>query len=409
MYYTYIWGGGRYRIANAIMVQSIDNGGFKMIDSTWQENSLKLAWLQRLLADETNAYFWMVHVKNCIRVVFSEFVQLNLAPKHSTIRKFIKEGSRLPQYWFDVLVILFRWTYVKDLCSCNFVKSLPICFNSALGAFQNHLMMITYQNFKNVNIFTIRDFLESKISVHVKLQIKWFEMFDSLPTGILQNLDFGFEKSPFFDLYKGGMRPKDCVSLFRELKDHRNDKAIAKWSLELELPNIDGLWSSLCRKATLLPNRKLSSFHVEFLNRAFMLNNARSKFSNISPMCPRCNKELDSFPHFYWECKSITKIWSSIIDAMDTVASVDENPRSKANCVLSNFNSPLLVTITVLFKKYLLQCKWFNNTVSIQEFFKSLLQLRNRHFKKCKYQSRTRKHFIFWDVLINDSFFDDYI
>ena len=256
LYYDYLWEGRRHRIAKTTMEQNLDNGGFKMINCKWQSASLKLSWPQKLLADDTNTFFWMEHVRSCFLIPMGDFVQMNIKIRSGcSLRKYIKSNKVLPRFWYDVFALLLRWTYVNDLATCSFAKCIPICFNSALGKFVVDRMLPLYVRFKQLNIFSIQEFLETKISVKRKLDTQWFEFFDTLPTGLLEDLEFGFDKSPFADLYKGGMRPKDCVELFRRLKPTRNNKAIQDWATDLQYNNLQEEWTNLCHKAKLLQTK----------------------------------------------------------------------------------------------------------------------------------------------------------
>ena len=170
LYYDYLWEGHRNRIAKATMEQNLNNGGFKMINCKWQNASWKLSWSQKLLAEDTNTYFWMEHIHSCFRIPVNDFVQMNIRIKsRHSLQKFLKPNKVLTHFWYNVFSLLFKWTYVNEIATCSFTKCIPICFNSALGRFTVDNMLPSYVSFKQLQIFTIQEFLETKISVRRKL------------------------------------------------------------------------------------------------------------------------------------------------------------------------------------------------------------------------------------------------
>ena len=163
-YYNYIWDDGRYRINKKVMEQPMENGGFNMLNVRYQENSLKLIWIQRLLADSATKYFWQEQVASCFCVPLTDLVRLNLHP--AQMKSLINEKSVLPPFWKDVCYIYFHWTYVSadKIKTCTYSGALSICFNLALGEYKLSSMLRQYSLLKDVNTFTIQEFLTADLS-----------------------------------------------------------------------------------------------------------------------------------------------------------------------------------------------------------------------------------------------------
>ena len=118
----------------------------------------------------------------------------------------------------------------------------------------------------------------------------------------------------------------------------------------------------------------------------------KARFLDISPFCARCRTDTDTYIHFLWDCTEISDLHNSVVDTFEILVSTEENAVDKTNCLLSNFNSPLLITIATLYKKYLFHCDWFHNVPSIYGFYSILHKFRNRHFLQCKYKRQTQKY-----------------
>ena len=304
--------------------------------------------------------------------------------------------------------IFFDWTYIAHdkIVSCKHAKQLPICFNSAFGTFDVPYLLTVYENFKELGIFTIQEFLETKISVETKIDIDWFTMLDMIPVELLQ-IGVGEDLHPLTDAFRGVLKPKNFMQLHRDIHLFRNEKAIRKWAHNLQLPDIGLMWQDLCLKSKHLPNKKLGCFHVEFLNRAFLFNDIVSLYSDQSPLFPSCNRENDSYVHFFWGCSRAQAICFLLTSWMEMLAPLGENDIDKRNCLLSNFESPLLITLSGYCKRYLYLSRICHFTPNVNEFFLRLKYLRENHYNQCKYLRSLPTHFALWDVLIYDSLFNE--
>ena len=302
--------------------------------------------------------------------------------------------------------IFFDWTYIAQdkIVSCKHAKQLPICFNSALGNFEVPHMLTVYENFKELGIFTIQEFLEAKISVKTKIDVDWFTMLDMIPLELLQ-IGVGEDPHPFSEAFRGILKPKNFMQLHRDINPFRNENAIGKWARDLHMPDIGFMWQELCLKSKHLPNKKLGCFHVEFLNRAFRFNDIVSLYSDHSPLCPSCSCVNDSYVHFFWECSRAQPIWILLIPWMEMLAPPGENDIDKRNCLLSNFESPLLINLSGFCKRYLYLSRICHFTATVNDFFLCLKHLRENHYNQCKYLRSLPTHFALWDVLIYDSIF----
>ena len=97
----------------------------------------------------------------------------------------------------------------------------------------------------------------------------------------------------------------------------------------------------------------MKSFHIQFLNRAYTTNAICAKYSDVSDLCPICEKETNSYVHAYWNCEKVKFIWEQIVDIMEALADPEEHEFTMKNCLLSNFKAILFVRITAFFKRFI--------------------------------------------------------
>ena len=389
----------------------MENGGFKMINTAYQENSLKLVWLQRLLAQEANITFWQEHIKSVLLVPIQDFIKCNIRPKSWT-KRFIKTGCVLPIYWIDILDIWFKSRYASkaQLKNCPYVNSMPMVFNTAIPLFCQPTMstlMLTYKTCKRLNIFTISEFVNCKLSVRVKMKIGWFQIYDAIPLAVLQKT---LKETPSdtsrTQMEQGLWAPRDFQKWFREVNECRNDKAILKWSTDLET-DIAALWTSLCNKGSELENVKLRTFHIEFLNRSYHLNKTRALYLNISPLCALCDSAVETYIHVFWDCPRVKNLWIAVMEIAEMIE--DDTVIDRSSCILSNFNSSLMIFLSVYLKRWIFFARIYGWNVSLAKFFLDLKARRERHYTMCRYQNKIQKHMEMWSVLSDDRILNEYI
>ena len=89
-FYDYVWDDGRHRISQAVMQQPLSNGGFSMHNVIYQENSLKLVWLQRCITNKSSLSFWLTHVQHCLIIPVKDLICSNIYPRG--FHRFVKKG-----------------------------------------------------------------------------------------------------------------------------------------------------------------------------------------------------------------------------------------------------------------------------------------------------------------------------
>ena len=228
-------------------------------------------------------------------------------------------------------------------------------------------------------------------------------MFDTIPIELLgKNYD---QNHAFVQIHEGNTTVKGKVSLFRDLNSCQNEKAIVKWSQDVQF-EVKSQWSQYCLKVKLLEDMKLHAFHLQYLNSGYILNVTKSKYSEVDPECLLCKKEPETYLHLFWYCEKTMVIWDKLIDIFEMIVDPTKNEINMQNCLLSNFNTKLLVLLTTYFKRYIFFSTFISYVPHWQHFKAFVIKMRERHYNKCKYQNKIQHHFKFWGVLVNDNAFE---
>ena len=414
LFYDYVWDGNRHKLAKSIMEQPVSKGGFNMHNMYYQEQSLKLIWLERLIVSDINLSFWQAHIKSCLLLPLKDFIRMNIrivtpaSTGRPDLSKFIRPGHSLPTIWMDIFYIYFRWSYVsrRKISSCSYLSNMAVCFNTAFGPYDFQEMFRMFFMFKENHIVTITEFVNSTLSIKKKQRINWFAMFDQIPVAVLRALKNSIDLHPLHKLQTGSLRAREIVILFKNIKHCENDRAIEKWSRDLEV-NVKDLWSTVCMKAAAFYDLKTRSFHLLFINRSYHLNTVICKYSNVSSLCTFCEIEPETYIHLFWDCTLVTQFWKVISDIYDMISDPDENPFNKANCMLSNFHSSLLILLVTTCKQHIHYSRIISGyNATVKGLLERISALRSRSFLKCKYQNRLSSHYRFWHQLSDDKIFE---
>ena len=316
----------------------------------------------------------------------------------------LRKDSSLPLFWKDIFELYFKWSYVnhEKVSTCQYVGKLGICFNSAFKSFEINTELKHYENLKKFNIFTIEEFLNSNMSLKNKINIGWFEMFDRIPVKILRNKKTA--DHPFKLLFEGKGSAKYFVKLFKEFKQCKNEKAIVTWKKDLEIEDLN--WESICTKAKYIEDTRLRSFHIQFLNQAYLTNKTKATFSSEDEKCSQCHRVTDSYLHAYWLCPNVRATWNELID-MQAIADPDENDFTVENWMLSNFKNTLFVCLTSFCKRYIFTANIFKMKVHVKDFINKLRVFRNNHRKRCMVKRNLSWYYELWDILAEDDTFNE--
>ena len=296
-YSDFAWGGGRHRMSQKNVQQPVLKGGLNMLNVFFQNRSLKYKWLHVLLQDHVIKPFWIQYLEGVLLIRVKDFLRCNI--HYSRVPCLFRDYDSVPLFW----KLLFKDWFIQQYVSRpSFVKSpnddRGLYFNSALSF---HLDFERYWWLNSLGAFTIMEvqeiwcFLSSQDKCY--LLSYFLQSYQSTVCHII-------EKKPDLDdrLFVLLANPRSSVKLTYSFLIQASYEApqnvICKWERDLG-ESVQDMWTVLCLKAGLIFETNLRAFHIQFLHRAYLLNNTRAKFSNVDPMCTFCGSELETYIHVF--------------------------------------------------------------------------------------------------------------
>ena len=214
---------------------------------------------------------------------------------------------------------------------------------------------------------------------------------------------------------QGLMPVKECYLWLRDKYIPIVYKATEKWAIDLN-ESADTLiqnWRALCGKYTRLFTPVLQDFHILFMNRSYQMNYIICKFVPISANCSFCDTVKETYVHVFFECKYVSFIWKKCrqfyIEHVDDDES-EESLMSKQACLLSDFNTQLLVIISVIVKYRVFLARINRFPIQFLDVLQALKRHRDTHWLKCK--GNPRKEMAYrqvWSSLASDAPFEEQI
>ena len=123
LFYDYVRG-GRHRMSMKVMEYPVEKGGFNMVNVVWQNFSLKLQWISRILQNAEEKAFWELYLRNSIIIKLEHFLQCNLLPR--SMYKMLRHQTSFPPFWRGLFSKWFWLQYVqgitKDSLMCLIIK-----------------------------------------------------------------------------------------------------------------------------------------------------------------------------------------------------------------------------------------------------------------------------------------------
>ena len=169
-------------------------------------------------------------------------------------------------------------------------------------------MLKYYHELQNMGIFTIEKFLQKKDTLN-NFAVRW--LVRRLPIHWLL-LDVNSDLSA--TLYHGVVNKKwSAKAIYQFFRDRifHPPTAIGSWSKELTNPLSETDWFNSCKKASVVKDIHLRSFHLTFINRGYYLNSTLARFTDVAPECPFCEAAPDSYLHIYWYCQCTSELIGS--------------------------------------------------------------------------------------------------
>ena len=393
MYHEYVWEGCHHRLSKNVLQQPIQRGGLNMLNVEFQNLSLKWKWLNILLNPPSIKPFWIVHIEDCILIDVHDFLRCNI-PVNS-IHKLVRNYQVFPQFWKGIFQEWFPRRYVpKNKFWYGVNKNSGVLFNSAVQpGWRMDLELYTW--LKDRGVFTWSELSQIWLFLSQEEQSLILNYYPTAVPVILLHLQ-GQDQDTVDTSFKTVIREDSTTKLIYSglIEDHYTPptKVWECWQEDLGVDDIGESWLNLCNKTRLIWNTMLHAFHIQFLHRAYCLNNQVSKFLDISDLCSFCNSAQEMYAHLFWECPLSQTVWSKVIEFCNEYVCVGGNILDKETCLLSDLKQSLLVFIATKVKYYFFLCRRNQVKPRYQELFHQLKSVCDNHFLKCKYSKNPQMY-----------------
>lgn len=316
--YNFIWDGKPEKIKREVLIKDYSKGGLKMIEIRTFITSLKISWLKRILANDSNKFFKHVYMSRLEQYGGKLFFESNYSEK-------------------DIDKIMSKQCFFKDIlkvwCKTNYKNCIPyyrneiIWNNSNIKAGGDSIFYLSWHQkgikyFKDLyNDAEHRFFTFTEVKTKYALPngdfLKYLSLINSIPNtwkrNIRQeNIDIPVGQ-PFINNLLKAIQPNKYVysHILNKVINHEK-RSEAKWN---EMFTEDSLNWSLIYTNTLRTTHdiKLQNFQYKYLLRIIPTNKFLLKCNiGTSALCDFCVMEIETVNHLFWECIHVQHFWREL-------------------------------------------------------------------------------------------------
>ena len=404
---NYIWSNGSHDLIANLLYQPWDAGGFQMYSCKFQDHSLKLKWMNKLLLD--NQQFWQLQIAGCFSIPINRVAQYN-GPYHM-MNFLIRLDAMLPEFWKDVLK---HWC--KYSCSKNPESPGEKLLFANLGIQSRYVEDPTIiQRYINRDIYTVSEFLEFQ---------------RTCPPGLAEHLHVRGILAGIPASWKRNLRPNtqnvhiqwnldftktlSMAEIHRGIVNYENfepQRVWNSWQNALNIQDVKLFWKGIVRKRLHHTEIKMRGFYVRYIYGCFWLNTRlAASHRRASPNCTFCDRAPETRVHFFWDCPKVQPLWHDFIQFcqmhVDPTADYCRN-----NCLLFGFEKPVLNCMVTHLKYHIYNARLYKLELSIRMVIKKIFSTRNKELMASKHiphlqRKKTRQY---WGELVSNIPFQSYI
>ena len=355
---TYIWDQGKHYLSAALMYQPWDMEGMGMYSCQYQNQALKLKWLNRLMLDY-KIEFWAYQVSNCFVLSLTHIITFNCTYTH--FNKLLKPGAILPLFWKDVFRIWCLHHYSKSPLAPG---QMPLMFNSGIKS-KRVFHLETFHELQSRNIVTVEQFLNQvhTMDQRMKGKIGVGRILKGIPCQWFQLIDSPASKPKNPTVWELSLTVPHTV---RTITGHILDlvkveptRIWQKWQEELQVTDIHFHWKKVMANRLHITQMKMRTFYVKFVNRAFTLNTELKAWGRKdSDSCSLCGNFPETRVHLFWECEKVQPLWTTIIELCTQQVSTTEL-YTRNIFLLFGFGTPVINLLSTICKYHIHICRVF--------------------------------------------------
>ena len=376
MFYDFLWQKGQDRIKRALIIQSYENGGLRMVDVKQFIVALKATWIRRIIV--SNKKYKAILLTNVPYIA-----DTLIFGKEYTKRK-TRHIKNL--FWKDVLVsycLLFEALKPK---SWSEILKMPLWFNHNLKVGGTS---VYYPAWHDKGILYLNDlvdengkFLNYTQCVDLYRVTTNFLQYQGIINSI-NNYILNCNINPQQCKEHIPLRPLHLEYLLKDKKGCRsiydiiikNDKikpsSVNKWQNYLDL-NLELSWKFFFY----LPPFKVTNdttlrwFQYRINNRILGTNSFLHKIRiSNSDRCSFCNIEAETIEHLFCDCEHTRNFWTDLITLIQEKCDNVDIGFSRTDILFGNSTFKALSNIILLeAKRYIYSSKMRKNVPSIEGF-----------------------------------------
>ena len=296
------------------MIQSIENGGLKLVDFESKVKSLKLGFIKRLLQNKTGKWRYTA-------AKFYKTNDLNYHFKCNRIpsdigNKFYEETlhywSELQEIRIPTVEIIHNQTIWENRYIT--ISNRPYIWSNwaAKGIIQIHDIIKGNGDFLNHNEIKEKydincNFLNT-LQIRHSLPIEWGQLIRNKPVKTKINEPFvslGGRIVPLCDI--------ETNTLYKQFMKYKYKKptGITRWNATAAVQISDDEWLNIFQRSyQSLQETKIQSLQFKIIHRII---NCNKKLFDMkikeTPKCSYCDA-IDDIPHFFMRCENVLDLWT---------------------------------------------------------------------------------------------------
>ena len=396
---NFVWDGGRHRLSLETLQLPRSEGGFGLFTLHLFEESLKMKTILTMLQEKAQLAMWERYILEGLYFPLECILKCNTP----MFRKFVRPGTIIPTFFVVVMKMWYKHFLIAidQTVDMESISHIAICYNHLVTNFNQgddyfHDFIVRkmytwgaltalkgekWHKFRRDNpqlCFIIGN-------LHRHLPEKWRKC-------ILESSDFVHVENGWVDKMKSG---KVSTSMLRNRFLHKTKPQYSnKWETELQ-KDTSNLPNPFCTRMTL---SNYDDFHVQFIHRAYHLNNIRYRYSGGTDQCTFCENARETYSHLFWECYMVKPVWDLFEFVINSILELGENITIE-KCLLAGYDSRVANTIAVICKHHIFVSRHKKQPVCLQILTAELEKyvIRVKHVKN---------QYKLWGVLCSEQVYD---
>ena len=363
LFYDFIWGNTE-KVKRCVLINDLEKGGIKMIDTAELFRSVKAAWVPRLLHAH-DSDLWTTVAKHYLNYHNDDHFIFKMGFTDKKNFDFIKQ---IPPFYKEVLCAFNKAKQIDITVFCQNILVQPLWGNDFISCkYEGKVKSLYYKNWMDAGILKVSNlrFIDGVLDEHF------------IYTKVLQKRNIFSEISRLkqalkpYEQYIGDHEPVDnnYIPLFYilgKVKDEFKDTKSKifyrqlisskvqiptkeeKWKLRIGIDNVN--FNHVYRKKIVsMFDRKIAEFNYKILQDILPCNVNLVKWrKSNNTHCRLCNVE-ETIEHLLYDCKFAKAIWAYFKDKTGINVNVED-------VIFGNYLSEIQNVIVSITAYYIFKC-----------------------------------------------------